>query len=185
VIRLQKDYYYHIGEDIYILKSHKAVLDKLKDIPKFSSIFMEPNWSGLPERASLTPVALTLNRTTIFRVHPKELRNTDTLGVMLGTYRKKNSGTITICMVTKSGQRSCSIPVAKETLIDNAVRPFYMRKSTSLAKDAEYTIEITDETPRYSSSRGNQIAVYLLPANPTEDIRIVPEVATWTPRIVR
>ena len=185
VIRLQKDYYYHMGEDIYILKSDKAVLDRLKDIPKFWSIFMKPNWSGLPERASLTPVALTLNRTTIFRVHPKESRSTDTLGVMLGTYRKKNSGTITICMVTKNGQRSCSIPVAKETLTDNAVRPFYMSKSTSLPKDTEYTIEITDETPQYSSSRGNQIAVYLLPANPTEDIGIAPEVATWTPRIAR
>lgn len=176
-----QDKYYNRLNGFLISKKHGRLLKSLFLDPSLEDIALTPLWSLEEVKKGLVPITLKANQTARLKMEGIFQLEGDKLGLMLGTYSRKNSGTVKVCIVSEYLERSCSQEIDKSTLVDNRVKIFLIPGYSSRHMTRSFVgVDIIDKSPKRSDRRSNEIAVYVLQARTCVSRRCLTHAAAWT-----
>lgn len=180
LIDIQDRYYYRLN-GFFVMKGHGKLLRSLFRDPSSEDIAITPLWSLQEDKRILTPIALATNKTAHLKMERVFQLEGDKLGLMLGTYNRRNSGTLKACIISEDLERSCSREIDKSTLADNGVKVFLIAGFSSRHTTRKFIgVELIDRSPKRTNRLSNQIAVYALQARTCVSSNCLTHAAAWT-----
>ena len=156
LIEIQNKYYKPMnkGEGVFINRKHVSLINDLIAEGKIN-LWNKPKESSMKS----SYVNIKTNKSTIFKIDGHEkFYDSDVIGIQLGTYTRRNKGSLRICLNLNSKKTICAARFDKKQILDNTIRPLVFKNLQNNERSKNDHIIITDKSPS-NALNANYVAI--------------------------